>query len=207
MNAPRPPAQARENAEPSERSHPIPLWIAAVSTALVLFGAGYLLFSEGFGPAELGDRRTVADLSGRAGATGSNAASTSAVDGQQLYATHCVACHQATGQGLPGVFPPLAGSEWVTGDARVLAHILLFGVSGPIEVMGQTYQGQMPAFAHLSNAELAAVASHIRATWSNQAKPLSVETLDKARQSARTTPYQGGDELKRLAAQADASAP
>jgi mono/diheme cytochrome c family protein len=143
----------------------------------------------------------VADLSGKP-AAGSNAAA----DGQQLFATHCVACHQATGLGLPGVFPTLAGSEWVKGDPRVLAHILLFGISGPIEVGGKPFQGQMPAFGHLSDAELAAVGSHIRSTWSNQAPPVTVDTVAKARQTQRSTPFEGGAELQRLPAQLDASA-
>jgi mono/diheme cytochrome c family protein len=194
-------AQARENADPVERSNPIPLWIAALTTALLFFGAGYLLFSEGFGPAELGDRRTVADLSGKPAAAPSNVAA----DGQQLFATHCVACHQATGLGLPGVFPPLAGSEWVQGDARVLAHILLFGISGPIEVGGKPFQGQMPAFGHLSDAELAALGSHIRSTWSNQAAPVAVGTVAKARLTQRSTPFEGGAALQRLPAQLDAA--
>ncbi len=201
MNVTRASAQARENADPVERTHPIPLWIAAMTSLLVLFGAGYLLFSEGFGPVELGDRRTLADLSGKVATTTSN----SVIDGQQLFATHCVACHQATGQGLPGVFPPLAGSEWVKGDARVLAHILLFGINGPIEVQGKPFQGQMPAFAHLSDEELAAVGSHIRTNWSNQAFPLELDVVAKARLTKRNMPFEGGAELKRLPAQLDAS--
>ena len=199
---PTPPhAQARENADPVERTHPIPLWIAALTTLLVLFGAGYLLFSESFGPAELGDRRTLADLSGPVATTASNAGA----NGQQLFATHCMACHQANGQGLPGVFPPLAGSEWVKGDARVLAHILLFGINGPIDVAGKPFKGQMPAFAHLSNAELAAVGSHIRTTWSNQASALEVDTVAQARHTVRKAPFEGGAELQRLPTQLDAT--
>lgn len=103
---PTPPhAQARENADPVERTHPIPLSIAALTTLLVLFGAGYLLFSESFGPSELGDRRTLADLSGPVATTASNAGA----NGQQLFATHCMACHQANGQGLPVCFRPWQG--------------------------------------------------------------------------------------------------
>lgn len=195
-----PPAQARENADPVERSHPIPLVMATLITLLILLGAAYLLFSESFGPAELGDRRTLSDLSGQAVSVTTN----SAADGQLLFATHCMACHQANGQGLPGVFPPLAGSEWVTGDARVLAFILIFGIHGPIEVAGQPFKGQMPAFAHLSNAELSAVGSHIRTSWSNQASSLEPDTVAQARQVARSAPFEGGAELQRLTQQLNA---
>ena len=58
-------AQGRENAEPEERSQPVPLIVAAVTLAMVLFGVIYLLFSDPFGNSELGDRRTIADLAGR----------------------------------------------------------------------------------------------------------------------------------------------
>ncbi|MCL4771382.1 MAG: c-type cytochrome, partial [Burkholderiaceae bacterium] len=146
-------AQERENADPEERIRPVPLMAAAITLAMVLFGVGYIFLSDPFGNSSLGDRRTVADLSGPA-----PAAAGAAVDGKALFAAQCAACHQATGQGLPGVFPPLAGSEWVTGEPRVLANILLHGVTGPITVAGKSYEGAMPAFRQLGDAELAAVA-------------------------------------------------
>lgn len=182
------PAQQREHAEPSETNRPVPLLVAAFTLAVVLFGAGYILMSEPFGPARLGDRRTLADLSGPpAGA---------AVDGAKVYTANCVACHQATGQGLPGVFPPLAGSEWVVGDPRVLANILLHGLSGPIEVAGKTYNGSMPAFAQLGDAELAAVATHLRTSWSNSAEPLDAALFERERKALeRSKPFNGAAEL------------
>ena len=188
-------AQQRENADPEERTRPMPLIVAAVTLAMVAFGVIYILLSDPFGNSELGDRRTLADLSGPApGASG-------AVDGKQLFAANCVACHQATGKGLPGVFPPLDGSEWVQGDERTLANILLYGVSGEMEVAGITYKGAMPAFQQLGDAELAALASYIRSNWSNKAAPLSPGLFEQERKaSARTTPFEGGAALKALAA-------
>lgn len=186
--------QQRENAEPSEHLRPIPLAAAAVTLAMVLFGAGYLLFSEPFGAAQFGDRRTVADLSGAA-------ARGAAIDGRQVFAANCAACHQATGKGLPGVFPPLAGSEWVQGDERVLANILLHGLNGEIEVSGTVFRGAMPAFGQLSDAELAAVASFVRAEWGNKAPAIAAGRFAHERRRApRDTPFAGGAELKALAA-------
>jgi len=186
-------AQQRENAEPSERIRPIPLAAAAVTLAMVLFGVGYLLSSESLGSAELGDRRTVADLAG--------APPAQAADGKALYAAHCAACHQATGKGLSGVFPPLDGSEWVNGDARVVSNILLHGVTGEIEVMGASYQGAMPAFGHLDDAQLAALASWIRSQWSNRAPAIDAAAIALERKAgARDGPFNGGAELKALAA-------
>src|SRR5690606_12742938 len=100
----RSPAQEREEAEPSERSRPIPLIVVVITLAVVLSGVVYILLTESFGPAGLGDQRTAADLRPATARAGQG------VDGQQVYNAHCVACHQASGKGLPGVFPPLDGS-------------------------------------------------------------------------------------------------
>jgi len=185
-------AQERENAEPEERMRPMPLTAAAVVVVMVLFGVLYLFLSDPVGTAQLGDRRTLADLSGPA-----PAAPGAALDGKALFAAQCAACHQATGKGLPGVFPPLDGSEWVQGEPRVLANILLHGVTGEITVKGQTYQGAMPSFQQLGDAELAALATYIRSSWSNKAGAVEPGLFAQERQaSTRTTPFEGGAALK-----------
>ena len=191
-------AQDREEEDPSERDRPIPVMVAIITLAVVIFGVVYILLSEPFGQPELGDRRTVADL--RAPAAG---AASVAADGKQVFTVNCVACHQATGKGLPGVFPPLDGSEWVVGDERIVANILLHGVNGEITVMGNTYKGAMPAFQQLSDAELAAVASYVRTEWSNKAAPIKAEVFATERKaSTRTAPFNGEAELKALTAKA-----
>lgn len=189
-------AQTREEEDPSERNRPIPLTVAIITLAVVVFGVAYILFSEPFGQADLGDRRTVADLRApTAGAAGASA------DGKQVFTANCVACHQATGKGLPGVFPPLDGSEWVQGDERTVANILLHGVSGEMTVMGNTFKGAMPSFQQLSDAELAAVASYVRSEWSNKAAPIKPELFTSERKaSTRTTPFNGEAEVKALTA-------
>lgn len=188
-------AQAREQAEPSERSQPIPLLVAAITLAMVLAGVAYILLSEPFGRPGLGDRRTLADLRPAAASFGT------ATDGKQVFTANCVACHQATGKGLPGVFPPLDGSEWVAGDERIVANILLHGITGDITVSGNSFKGAMPSFQQLGDAELAAVASYIRSEWSNRAAPIKPELFASERKAAaRTTPFNGGDELRALAA-------
>lgn len=92
--------------------------------------------------------------------------------GERLFTANCATCHQATGQGAPGVYPPLVESKWVTGSQERLIAILLHGLVGPIEVRGNTYNGNMPAFgAHPSfrtDDDLAAVMSYVRQSWGNQ---------------------------------------
>ncbi len=189
--------QERENAEPDEVRRPMPLVVAALAVAMVLFGAVYILTSDPFGTPGYGDRRSLAELRGVAPAAGG------AVDGKQLFTANCVACHQATGKGLPGVFPPLDGSEWADGDPRVVVNILLHGVTGDLEVEGTVYKGAMPSFAHLSDGELAAVVTYVRSSWTNKAGPIKAELFEQERKAgaARTTPFEGGAALKKLAAE------
>ena len=188
-------AQTREEVDPSERSQPVPLIVAVIALVVVLSGVAYIMLSEPFGRADLGDRRTLADLRPAIAQLGQGA------DGKQLFSANCVACHQASGQGLPGLFPPLDASEWVNGDERILANILLYGISGEITVQGKLFKGAMPAFGQLGDAELAALASHVRSTWSNKTPPLKAELFAQERKAnPRTAPFNGGDELMALAA-------
>ena len=98
--------------------------------------------------------------------------------GQQVYENKCAACHQLTGQGLPGVFPPLKGSAVVTAtDATEHIRTVLRGLSGKT-IGGVVYASPMPAFAdQLTDEEVAAVLSHERTNWGNQAPPVKPEDV------------------------------
>ena len=87
--------------------------------------------------------------------------------GQGVYGTTCVACHQANGQGVPGTFPPLAGSGEFYGDAQKHARIAVHGLSDEIVVQGNTFKGAMPPQGHLSDYELAAALTFERNSWGN----------------------------------------
>jgi mono/diheme cytochrome c family protein len=84
--------------------------------------------------------------------------------GARVYTQNCSACHQATGAGIPGVFPPLAGHALdlyqADGGRTYLIDVILYGLQGPIEVDGRTYAGLMPPFAQLSDEQIAAVLNH-----------------------------------------------
>lgn len=105
-----------------------------------------------------------------------------AIDGQALYVANCSACHQATGKGVPGAFPPLDGSPYVTGDnVERLAAIMIYGLMGEIKVLGATYNNVMLPLGHLKNEELAAIASYIRTSWSNKASAVEPAVFAKVR--------------------------
>ena len=181
-------ARSRENPDPHESHTPIPKVVLAVLTTLVAWGAWYIAVAPIEQPAELGDRRTVADLQGAGKPDGGS------IDGSAIFQGRCVACHQATGMGLPGVFPPLAGSEWVNGKDAKAAAIVLRGITGRLTVKGSDYNGAMPAFAEqLSDAEIAAVLTHVRSQWGNSAPPVTVDTVKAARAetAAMTAPFDG----------------
>lgn len=102
--------------------------------------------------------------------------------GAQLYNTRCASCHQARGQGVSGVFPPLARSATVSGDKPKLIGIVLNGMSGAIEVGGESYNGTMPPWANtLQDAEIAALLTHIRSDFGNTAGPITAAEVADAR--------------------------
>ena len=85
-----------------------------------------------------------------------------APDGREVYLANCAACHQGNGTGVPGSFPPLADNPNI-GDAAYVGTVIREGKTGPIDVNGVTYDGQMPALAQLTDAEIDAVIAYIQA--------------------------------------------
>lgn len=188
-------ARQRENPDPTEKDYPVPKLVIGIITLLLMWAVYYIFTTQRNDDPTLGDQRTMSTLEGKpAGAGG-------AVDGGQLYAANCVACHQATGAGLPGVFPPLAGAEWVVGSDKVAAAILLHGITGKLTVKGAEYNGAMPAFKDkMNDAEIAAVLSHIRANFGNGAAKVTADVVKAEREATkdRTTPWNGDEDLAKL---------
>lgn len=115
-----------------------------------------------------------------------------APDGRQIFSANCASCHQASGEGVEGTYPPLAGSEWVTGGEERVVRILLHGLNGPVDVAGQTYSGAMPPWGGaLSDAEIAAVTTYVRGSWGNKAAPVAPATVARVRAAtaARKAPW------------------
>jgi len=194
-------AQVRELRDPAERFRPLPWFVVMLIGAMAMWGMFYIHDMKGNLDSAYGDTRTPSALMASAGPGA--ASGSAAVDGGQLFAAKCVACHQATGLGLPGVFPPLAGSEWVLGSDKALVQIPLHGITGSIQVKGATYSGAMPMFNTLSDAEIAAVLTYVRSQWGTAAPPVSPATVAAGRKAtqSRSTPFASGDEITQAAAQ------
>ncbi len=115
---------------------------------------------------------------GTSGSTGSSNASgtTSAAagPGATVFSQNCSGCHGATGTGVPGAFPPLAGNPVVTGDPAKVISIVRNGLKVPIEVKGQSYNGTMPPWkVTLTNQQIADVITYIRSAWGNKASAVT----------------------------------
>jgi mono/diheme cytochrome c family protein len=124
--------------------------------------------------ATTGGAAVVGATAGGGGSAGGSATSASATAGATVFTANCSGCHGATGQGQPGVFPPLAGNPVVVGDAGKVIHILNNGLNGAIQVNGATYNGQMPAWkGNLTPAQIADVITYIRSAWGNKAGPVT----------------------------------
>lgn len=114
---------------------------------------------------------------------------TLAAAGESLYVNACATCHADDGTGVNEAFPPLAGAEIVTGDTELLTRITLHGMSGPLRVKGENYNGYMPSFAgRFSNDEIAAILTYIRTSWGNEAEPVSTATVAEVRKKTKDTP-------------------
>lgn len=101
--------------------------------------------------------------------------------GQIVYENLCLNCHQADAKGLPGIYPPLAQSDWVTGtDTRRLIEIIIRGAQGPVEVNEQTFYNVMPP-SGLDDHRIAAVLTYIRSSFGNNAPAITADQVKQVR--------------------------
>ena len=101
--------------------------------------------------------------------------------GEGLYNTHCGACHQPSGQGLAGAFPPLAKSDYLMEDRSRAIATVVQGKSGEITVNDEKYNAVMPGMGHLSDVEIAAILTYATNSWGNEASAFSVAEISKVR--------------------------
>jgi nitrite reductase (NO-forming) len=113
--------------------------------------------------------------------------------GQKVFLNICSVCHQAEGQGVADIFPPLAKSDFLGAlankkDRAALIQIPLNGLSGPVTVNGHAYNSVMPPISGLTDADYAAVLTFVSNTWGNSAPPFSVEEVQAAKAAGANAP-------------------
>lgn len=169
-------AAMREMAEPKDGIAPTPVWLMLFFFALAGWSGYYIakyagafrpdVYNEHFVPgAAPVEKPPPADPM---------------VLGRQTFNV-CMQCHQDTGKGIPGTYPPLVGSPVVLGDPATPVRILLHGLEGNITVEGATYNGQMPSWDRFSDEQIAAVLTYVRAAWANQAPPVDPALVKEIR--------------------------
>jgi mono/diheme cytochrome c family protein len=171
-----------ENGAPAIGSGPIPTWLVGV-VGLGFFWAGAYLFSFSGG-----FKSDVFDYQPKFGVVGgAQVAADPKVVGKALFSSNCITCHQANGQGLPGQYPPLAGSEIVLGPA--LNHtiaIVLKGLQGPVTVKGQAFNNSMQAWeGQYTDQQVAAILTYVRSDWGNNAPAVTPDMVKQIREETK----------------------
>jgi len=172
----------------------LPVWLYVVC-GFALFMAGSSYAGLDFGPGYY-DQGSGAPAEAMAAAGPAVEDTSPMAVGKQLYNGNCANCHQASGAGQPGAYPPMVGSEWVLGSKPMLAAILLDGVAGPLSVHGNEFgTNVMPAWANLPDDKLADIMTYIRSTWGNTGDAVTPADVTAARtkDASRTQPWAESD--------------
>lgn len=181
-------AVKRENPDAKAGNQPAPVWVFVASMAAMVLGGGYAgAYVGGF------DFEQNSAFVGKAKDPRPNVKLEEEITDPFLIAmkkgatvyNNCAGCHQASGVGQPGLIPPLAGSEWVTGGTERIARVLFHGLSGSVSVKGASYNNIMPPQGHLSEKELSYVMTYIRNSWGNQGSMVTPEMVTKAREASK----------------------
>lgn len=182
--------------EKAEGYSKLPLVLLGLMCSVIFFGSVYLVhYSIRFDPLVTNEYANRA----KPGAVKA-VALTRAQLGKKVYDMTCITCHQANGLGVPGQYPPLAGSEWATGSEERVIRIVLHGLSGPIKVHDKEYNNVMaPLGAALKDEQIANVISYVRSSWGNAASEVQPETVSKVRaDTAGRTTFWTAAELEKI---------
>ena len=101
--------------------------------------------------------------------------------GKEVYALECQSCHMQEGEGLPGVYPPVAKTDYLKQPTPFLINIILKGQTGEIVVNGTKYNTPMPAQDYLSDEKVSDVLNYIRNTWTNKGAAITPEQVKTQR--------------------------
>jgi len=174
-------AVRREGREPRAGLEPLSWWLIGLYAA-ALFAAGFYLgrYSGNFSADSLDPGVQLARKSTTTAASEQQIAELSpAARGKKIFLANCATCHQASGSGVAGQYPPLAGSEYVIGGTRRLGMVVLKGLQGPLTVKGGKYGSAVmqPWDKTLSDAKIADVLTYIRSDWGNNALAVAPEGI------------------------------
>src|SRR5438477_2297787 len=187
-------AVQREKRDPRVRAEPLSIWLIAVYGLAVFFGGAYLgrysgnFISGGLDPMGVPPPAKKA-AAGPGG--GEQVAELSPRDrGKKIFAANCQTCHQASGLGVAGQYPPLAGSEFTTGGSRRPGMIVLKGLQGPVTVKGQQFGSAVmqPWDKTLTDQKIADVLTYERSEWGNNASPVTAEQIAALRKELASHP-------------------
>lgn len=150
---------------------------ASLITVLLLSGC-YTFVDDGEPPEWDDPAGSDAQLEAIAAGTGGPGAS--------VFNAKCAVCHQMNGQGIPGVYPSLVGSQLAIGDPELPIRIVLHGFQGPIERDGKSYNGVMQPWKNdLTDQEIADVLNYIRTNWGNAAAEITAENVAEVRDATK----------------------
>ena len=121
-------------------------------------------------------------------------------NGEKLYVANCAACHQVTGKGLPGAFPPLVASDYFASDPMKAVHTVLNGLSGPITVNGTDYNAVMPSLSYLDDSAVADIVTYVVNSFGNKGGNIQAAEVASARGGEKVTgpsdhPVSAGTEM------------
>jgi mono/diheme cytochrome c family protein len=185
----------REKREPRVGLEPLSLWLIAVYGLAIFCGGAYLgrysgnFSGDGLDPLGGAPRPAKSGAAGAGG--GAPAAELSPAErGKKIFAANCATCHQMSGTGVAGQYPPLAGSEYVNGGTRRLGMIVLKGLQGPLTVKGAQFGTAVmqPWEKTLTDAKLADVLTFIRQEWGNKGGPVTPAGIAALRKELASHP-------------------
>jgi len=191
--------------EPKEGFKTMPLFLLGFVSTMIFITSIYVVhYRAGFSPMVYDERF---DPKTAAGTVAKELTPEQVVAaGKKSFLQTCAACHQASGMGVAGTYPPLNGSEWVNGSEERVIRILLHGLNGAVEVEGKTFNGAMPAFGKVTGGgynwneeKISQVLTYVRQEWGNKAPDVEPETVAKVRAetASRTTAWTAA-ELKKI---------
>jgi mono/diheme cytochrome c family protein len=184
----------REKREPRVGLEPLSLWLICLYGLAIFFGGAYLgRFSGNFSGDSL-DPLVGEPGPKKAGVMGPGGTQTAELSpaerGKKIFLANCATCHQPNGMGVPGQYPPLAGSEYVNGGTRRLGMIVLKGLQGPLTVKGAQFGTAVmqPWDKTLTDARISDVLTYIRQEWGNKGGPVSPEGVAALRKELASHP-------------------